>query len=148
MTTINTAEIEARLACKTSEHDVIWLSPACDDERLWCQDNAFEPCDTCGAGAVKFVRADIAEAALKAETARADKEGEHSSLLMRDNADIQQQLTAANEKLAAARNWPEDASHENGNYECKCMSCGSSFTGHKRRVVCKLCATIGDGNGR
>lgn len=37
-------------------------------------------------------------------------------------------------------NWPEDASHENGSYECKCWTCGMPFYGHKRRVVCKVCA--------
>lgn len=38
-------------------------------------------------------------------------------------------------------NWPEDSSHENGNYECKCCHCGATFYGHKRRVVCKVCAS-------
>lgn len=37
--------------------------------------------------------------------------------------------------------WPEDSSHENGNYNCICYKCKRVFTGHKRRVVCKLCAT-------
>jgi hypothetical protein len=37
-------------------------------------------------------------------------------------------------------NWPEDASHENGDYECACARCGATFYGHKRRVVCKVCA--------
>lgn len=37
------------------------------------------------------------------------------------------------------RDWREDFTHENGNYECSCCLCGGSFTGHKRRVVCKLC---------
>lgn len=41
----------------------------------------------------------------------------------------------------APRNWPEDASHENGNYECRCCTCGNLFVGHKRRVTCKVCAT-------
>lgn len=36
--------------------------------------------------------------------------------------------------------WPEDAGHENGNYECKCASCGRHFIGYKRRVTCRLCA--------
>lgn len=35
--------------------------------------------------------------------------------------------------------WPEDFSHENGNYFCLCAVCKKQFTGHKRRVVCKLC---------
>lgn len=38
------------------------------------------------------------------------------------------------------RNWTEDFSHENGNYQCTCCLCGHFFIGHKRRVVCKLCA--------
>lgn len=36
--------------------------------------------------------------------------------------------------------WPEDFSHENGNYQNRC-SCGIMFIGHKRRVTCKVCAT-------
>lgn len=38
------------------------------------------------------------------------------------------------------RNWPEDFSHENGNYSCTCCLCHQHFIGHKRRVVCKLCS--------
>ena len=38
------------------------------------------------------------------------------------------------------RSWAEDASHENGNYSCLCCNCGRTFTGHKRRVLCKVCA--------
>lgn len=37
------------------------------------------------------------------------------------------------------RSWPEDAAHENGNYSCCCVICLRQFTGHKRRVVCKVC---------
>jgi hypothetical protein len=40
-----------------------------------------------------------------------------------------------------SRSWPEDFEHENGNYCCKCCQCGKMFTGHKRRVVCRVCAT-------
>lgn len=36
--------------------------------------------------------------------------------------------------------WTEDFEHENGNYANACTVCGSMFRGHKRRVVCKLCA--------
>lgn len=39
------------------------------------------------------------------------------------------------------QDWPEDAGHENGAYSCKCAACFQEFTGHKRRVVCKECAT-------
>ena len=39
----------------------------------------------------------------------------------------------------AKRNWTEDASHENGNYECLCIECDQPFVGHKRRVICKAC---------
>lgn len=38
------------------------------------------------------------------------------------------------------RDWPEDFPHDNGMYMCKCSVCGEQFTGHKRRVVCKVCA--------
>ncbi|MEK7945764.1 hypothetical protein WKR98_13490 [Pigmentiphaga sp. YJ18] len=40
------------------------------------------------------------------------------------------------------RDWIEDAGHENGNYQCKCTDCGQTFMGHKRRVVCKVCAQV------
>ncbi len=39
----------------------------------------------------------------------------------------------------SGRDWVEDFSHENGNYQNKCMDCGLYFYGHKRRVVCKIC---------
>lgn len=35
--------------------------------------------------------------------------------------------------------WPEDFAHENGNYFCTCIGCKVTFTGHKRRVLCKVC---------
>lgn len=39
------------------------------------------------------------------------------------------------------RDWPEDAADtDNGSYQCRCVTCGSAFTGHKRRLVCKACA--------
>lgn len=41
---------------------------------------------------------------------------------------------------SAERDWPEDFARENGNYLCRCFSCGESFIGHKRRVTCKKCA--------
>lgn len=40
------------------------------------------------------------------------------------------------------RDWIEDTTHENGNYLCLCTYCDSQFHGHKRRVVCKLCAEL------
>ena len=39
------------------------------------------------------------------------------------------------------RNWIEDASHRNGKYLCCCFKCNQVFIGHKRRVLCKLCAS-------
>lgn len=36
--------------------------------------------------------------------------------------------------------WTEDFSHENGNYWNTCCVCEKTFTGHKRRVVCKNCS--------
>ncbi len=44
----------------------------------------------------------------------------------------------------AARNWTEDAPHENGKYQCTCVFCKETFIGHKRRVVCKVCAAKPD----
>ena len=36
--------------------------------------------------------------------------------------------------------WSEDFEHENGDYNCQCIDCGQTFTGHKRRNICKVCA--------
>jgi hypothetical protein len=41
---------------------------------------------------------------------------------------------------AESGDWPEDSGHENGDYENRCVQCGRTFTGHKRRVVCRVCA--------
>mgnify|MGYP005624636563 CR=1 FL=1 len=38
------------------------------------------------------------------------------------------------------KNWQEDFPHENGEYVCSCCICDKMFLGHKRRVVCWLCA--------
>ncbi len=38
--------------------------------------------------------------------------------------------------------WTEDFTHENGNYWNVCATCERQFVGHKRRVTCKLCATV------
>lgn len=49
-------------------YETIWLEPeceACDCNRQWCQDNVWDPCPECGLEPVKYVRADIAEAAEK-----------------------------------------------------------------------------------
>lgn len=35
--------------------------------------------------------------------------------------------------------WHEDASHENGQYFNKCLSCDDDFIGHKRRHICRKC---------
>jgi hypothetical protein len=35
--------------------------------------------------------------------------------------------------------WTEDAGHENGNYQNKCLNCGCTFVGLKRRVLCRVC---------
>lgn len=43
-------------------------------------------------------------------------------------------------KDGVSRDWPEDFSHENGNYNCECYLCHKIFVGHKRRVVCKVCS--------
>lgn len=43
-------------------------------------------------------------------------------------------------KTFPACNWEEDYAHENGNYINTCIECKMPFKGHKRRVVCKVCA--------
>lgn len=42
--------------------------------------------------------------------------------------------------MPVIRDWAEDFAHENGNYMCRCSACGNTFSGHKRRILCKLCA--------
>lgn len=37
------------------------------------------------------------------------------------------------------RDWQEDFSHENGNYQNRCVYCEHGFLGHKRRMICKRC---------
>lgn len=37
--------------------------------------------------------------------------------------------------------WAKDSKLENGNYGCLCSSCGACFVGHKRRGICRVCAT-------
>ena len=57
------------------------------------------------------------------------------------NSDIQKSMEAVcNAVPNSDRDWPEDFDHENGNYECKCLTCGNMFRGHKRRVICKVCS--------
>lgn len=46
----------------------------------------------------------------------------------------------ARARHAALRDWREDFAHENGSYQCSCCICEQEFIGHKRRVVCKVCA--------
>jgi hypothetical protein len=46
----------------------------------------------------------------------------------------------ASGEVSPPGDWPEDSGHENGNYQNRCVECGRTFTGHKRRVVCRACA--------
>jgi len=39
------------------------------------------------------------------------------------------------------KSYPEDFSHENGQYQNRCFLCTHYFLGHKRRVMCKECFT-------
>lgn len=43
------------------------------------------------------------------------------------------------------RDWKEDFGHENGNYEQFCLKCGNRFVGHKKRIICKECASAQGG---
>lgn len=42
------------------------------------------------------------------------------------------------------RDWAEDTAYENGNYNCRCSTCGEIFVGYKRRVTCRVCASGGN----
>lgn len=65
--------------------------------------------------------------------------------------DESMRITESGGTRNAEGDWPEDSSHENGNYECRCVGCGRHFIGHKRRVECKVCASkpvaLGSGKG-
>ena len=50
-------------------------------------------------------------------------------------------LPVAAVRYAPERAWEEDFTHENGNYCNVCRRCEQAFFGHKRRRVCKECAT-------
>lgn len=39
------------------------------------------------------------------------------------------------------KDWPEDFTHENGNYINTCIECKEQFRGHKRRIICRECMT-------
>ena len=43
------------------------------------------------------------------------------------------------QKQAKPQDWPTDFPQENGIYMCTCVECGIEFTGHKRRMQCRLC---------
>jgi hypothetical protein len=66
---------------------------------------------------------------------------------LRDIPALLSALKAAEERAEKAEaraqsingDWPEDFTHENGNYLNKCCYCETTFKGHKRRVVCKVC---------
>lgn len=48
-------------------------------------------------------------------------------------------LTKDLPKPADSKNWTEDFSDENGNYQNECIECHQIFLGHKYRRVCKEC---------
>jgi len=50
-------------------------------------------------------------------------------------------MSTNNHNGSPERNWPEDFSHENGNYTNTCCCCKLYFVGHKRRPVCRVCGT-------
>lgn len=45
-------------------------------------------------------------------------------------------------KSDSLKDWTEDFLLENGIYTCKCVKCKSSFTGHKRRYICRECCAL------
>jgi hypothetical protein len=54
--------------CNHGESDPreIYLSPSCDPERCWCEDE-MDDCVDCSLPSVKYIRADIAGNAVRAE---------------------------------------------------------------------------------
>lgn len=47
---------------------------------------------------------------------------------------------ARDERKQDAGDWQEDLEHENGDYQNRCIECGDTFFGHKRRMICKKCS--------
>ncbi len=39
----------------------------------------------------------------------------------------------------SVHDYPEDFALENGNYQCRCLKCETTFVGHKRRPFCRSC---------
>ena len=37
------------------------------------------------------------------------------------------------------KNWQEDYRLDNGNYQCRCVSCKNMFMGLKGRIICREC---------
>lgn len=80
-------------------------------------------------------RLDVAERALAFWRKRAERaEAELDGILRAWRG-----FNARPQDVDPARCWPEDSTHENGDYFCRCITCGNPFIGHKRRVTCKLC---------
>lgn len=65
---------------------------------------------------------------------------QHAVRIARAQAEMRRWTEEAKDN-AKPVDWPEDFGHENGMYFCRCFYCGGRFTGYKRRVVCKVCAT-------
>ncbi len=61
---------------------------------------------------------------------------------MEDRDKPSEKETVANFHKSKGRDWFEDFSHENGNYHNTCCVCKERFTGHKRRVICRLYAKV------
>jgi len=47
------------------------------------------------------------------------------------------------QSMASTRDWTEDARHECGKHLNRCLVCGDTFVGNKRRVICYTCAQGG-----
>ncbi len=50
-------------------------------------------------------------------------------------------ITFSTFEMSKERDFIEDFEKPNGCYQCICTTCNNYFTGHKRRVACKKCAT-------
>jgi hypothetical protein len=60
-----------------ANHERIWLSAICEEERTWCQDQR-GGCDECGKPEVEYIRADLVEA--RVASALLALEGERDDL--------------------------------------------------------------------
>ena len=105
------------------------------------------------ASALKVVLDDWANANEVGDDAREDAETALDAFYAQsesgkpDTAKVPEGWKLLKDTTQEERSWGEDSAHENGNYFCNCCVCLRVFVGHKRRVLCKVCAAAPSPSG-